>query len=137
MVSVEGEGENPLLFSLTAQKQGGYPARVFLQAPPPQQPFQPTPTPSPGSHQEIFQKRSKIVFEVFGLPSLALIRASNLAGRLVCVEFVLSKGSGVRLGGCQSMLVRGHPKLGAGRPGQAECRVGPDTVPASLACCTD
>ena len=44
MVAEGGEGENPLLFSLTAPKRGGgYPGR----SPPP--PFQPTPTPSPGN----------------------------------------------------------------------------------------
>ena len=55
MVAEGGEGENPLPFSLTAPKgwgeggvgRGGIPASL---------PFQPTPTPSPGFHQEVCEK---------------------------------------------------------------------------------
>ena len=69
MVAEGGEGENPLPFSLTAPKcgegwdvgrgggggggRGGIPASFPSRSPPPKQPFQPTPTPSPGSHQEV------------------------------------------------------------------------------------
>ena len=57
MVAEGGEGENPLPFSLTAPKcgggggggRGGIPASFPSRSPPPKQPFQPTPTPSPGS----------------------------------------------------------------------------------------
>ena len=35
-----------------SQKVGGFPSR----SPPPKQPFQPTPTPSPGSHQEVCER---------------------------------------------------------------------------------
>ena len=51
MVAEGGEGENPLPFSLTTPKRGG-----GWGSPPPKQPFQPTPTPSPGSHQEVCEK---------------------------------------------------------------------------------
>ena len=57
MVAEGGEGENPLPFSLTAPKRGGgwgggggrggIPASFPSRSPPPKQPFQPTPTPSP------------------------------------------------------------------------------------------
>ena len=43
--------------------RGGIPASFPSRSPPPKQPFQPTPTPSPGSHQEVCEK---IVFERFG-----------------------------------------------------------------------
>ena len=66
MVAEGGEGENPLPFSLTAPKRGGVggggggrggiPASFPSRSPPPKQPFQPTPTPSPGSHQEVCEK---------------------------------------------------------------------------------
>ena len=68
MVAEGGEGENPLPFSLTAPKRGGgggggggggrggIPASFPSRSPPPKQPFQPTPTPSPGSHQEVCEK---------------------------------------------------------------------------------
>ena len=68
MVAEGGEGENPLPFSLTAPKRragwgggggggrGGIPASFPSRSPPPKQPFQPTPTPSPGSHQEVCDK---------------------------------------------------------------------------------
>ena len=61
MVAEGGEGENPLLFSLTTPKRGGgwggggggvggVSRLRFPPGPhPPKQPFQPTPTPSPGS----------------------------------------------------------------------------------------
>ena len=63
MVAEGGEGENPLLFSLTAPKRGGgwggggrggIPASFPSRSPPPKQPFQPTPTPSPSSHNRWF-----------------------------------------------------------------------------------
>ena len=64
MVAEGGEGENPLPFSLTAPKcgggggggRGGIPASFPSRSPPPKQPFQPTPTPSPGSDQEVCEK---------------------------------------------------------------------------------
>ena len=68
MVAEGGEGENPLPFSLTAPKcggggvvgggggRGGIPASFPSRSPPPKQPFQLTPTPSPGSHQEVCEK---------------------------------------------------------------------------------
>ena len=62
MVAEGGEGENPLPFSLTAPKRGGgggrggIPASFPSRSPPPKQPFQPTPTPSPGSHREVCEK---------------------------------------------------------------------------------
>ena len=70
MVAEGGEGENPLPFSLTAPKRrgggvgggggggvgGGIPASFPSRSPPPKQPFQPTPTPSPGSRQEVCEK---------------------------------------------------------------------------------
>ena len=62
MVAEGGEGENPLPFSLTAPKRGGgwgrggIPASFPSRSPPPKQPFQPTPTPSPGSHQEVCEQ---------------------------------------------------------------------------------
>ena len=62
MVAEGGEGENPLPFSLTAQRGGGggvggvIPASFPSRSPPPKQPFQPTPTSSPGSHQEVCEK---------------------------------------------------------------------------------
>ena len=63
MVAEGGEGENPLPFSLTTPKQGrggggrgGIPASFPSRSPPPKQPFQPTPTPSPGSRQEVCEK---------------------------------------------------------------------------------
>ena len=43
--------------------RGGIPASFPSRSPPPKQPFQPTPTPSPGSHQEVCEK---IVIERFG-----------------------------------------------------------------------
>ena len=56
MVAEGGEGENPLPFSLQPQNaerggggRGGIPASFPSRSPPPKQPFQPTPTPSPGS----------------------------------------------------------------------------------------
>ena len=36
--------------------RGGIPASFPSRSPPPKQPFQPTPTPSPGSHQEVCEK---------------------------------------------------------------------------------
>ena len=36
--------------------RGGTPASFPSRSPPPKQPFQPTPTPSPGSHQEVCEK---------------------------------------------------------------------------------
>ena len=71
MVAEGGEGENPLPFSLTAPKRGGgggggrggIPASFPSRSPPPKQPFQPTPTPSPGSRQEVCEKSE---FERFG-----------------------------------------------------------------------
>ena len=42
--------------------KGGIPASFPSRSPPPKQPFQPTPTPSPGSHQEVCEK---IVFGGF------------------------------------------------------------------------
>ena len=64
MVAEGGEGENPLPFSLTAPKEGvgggggrgRIPASFPSRSPPPKQPFQPTPTPAPGSHQEVCEK---------------------------------------------------------------------------------
>ena len=69
MVAEGEEGENPLPFSLTAQwggggggggrgggGRGGIPASFPSRSPPPKQPFQPTPTPSPGSRQEVCEK---------------------------------------------------------------------------------
>ena len=61
-----GEGENPLLFSLTAERGGGgggwggMPCPLPSRPPPPRQPFQPSPTPSPASHQETFQNDEKL-----------------------------------------------------------------------------
>ena len=46
------EGENPPY----SPKTGGIPASFSSRSPPPKQPFQPTPTPSPGSHQEVCEK---------------------------------------------------------------------------------
>ena len=67
MVAEGGEGENPLPFSLTAPKRGGggrggggrggIPASFPSRSPPPKQPFQPTPTPSPGG----LRKNRKVV----------------------------------------------------------------------------
>ena len=55
MVAEGGEGENPL------RGRGGIPASFPSRSPPPKQPFQPTPTPSPGSHQtRRFAKKSKV-----------------------------------------------------------------------------
>ena len=39
--------------------RGGIPASFPSRSPPPKQPFQPTPTPSPGSHQEVCEKSSQ------------------------------------------------------------------------------
>ena len=36
--------------------RGGIPASFPSRSPPPKQPFQPTPTPSPGSYQEVCEK---------------------------------------------------------------------------------
>ena len=36
--------------------RGGIPASFPSRSPPPKQPFQPTPTPSPGSHQEVCER---------------------------------------------------------------------------------
>ena len=54
-----GKDENPFLFFLRGLGGGGgilcpFPSRP----PPPRQPFQPTPTPSPASHQENFQNNN-------------------------------------------------------------------------------
>ena len=53
----------PFPFSLTAPKcgvggggRGGIPASFPSRSPPPKQPSQPTPTPSPGSQQEVCEK---------------------------------------------------------------------------------
>ena len=74
MVAEGGEGENPLPFSLTAPKRGwggggrgGIPASFPSRSPPPKQPFQPTPTPSPGSHQEVCENRCSSAHEKPGL----------------------------------------------------------------------
>ena len=63
MVAEGGEGENPLPFSPTTPKRGGGwrgggggRGGIPASFPPPKQPFQPTPTPSPGSHQEVCEK---------------------------------------------------------------------------------
>ena len=64
MIAEGGEGENLLPFSLTAPKRGGrlgeggggIPASFPSRSLPPKQPFQPTPMPSPGSHQEVCEK---------------------------------------------------------------------------------
>ena len=79
MVAEGGEGENPLPFSLTAPSRGGgwgggggrggIPASFPSRSPPPKQPFQPTPTPSPGSHQEVCDKIVMVVFVVGRAPS--------------------------------------------------------------------
>ena len=54
MVAEGGEGENPLRSKTGG---GGVGAASFpSRSAPPKQPFQPTPTPSPGSHQEVCEK---------------------------------------------------------------------------------
>ena len=63
MVAEGGEGENPLPplhpkrgrgWGGGGGDRGGFPASFPSRSPPPKQPFQPTPTPSPGSHQEVW-----------------------------------------------------------------------------------
>ena len=55
----KAEGENPLPFYIPkcggwgGGGRGGTPASFPSRSPPPKQPFQPTPTPSPGSHQKV------------------------------------------------------------------------------------
>ena len=60
MVAEGGEGENPLPFSNAGGGgrggRGGIPASFPSRSPPPKQPFQPTPTPSPSSRQEVCEK---------------------------------------------------------------------------------
>ena len=60
-----GEGENPLLFFLYletrgwrggAGRVGGIPCPLPSRPPPPRQPIQPSPTPSPASHRETFSE---------------------------------------------------------------------------------
>ena len=55
MVAEGGEGEN-LPYRGGGGGRGGIPASFPSRSPPPKQPFQPTPTPSPGSHQEVCEK---------------------------------------------------------------------------------
>ena len=57
MVAEGEEGENPLPFyEGGGGVGGGIPASFPSRSPPPKQPFQPTPTPSPSSHQEVCEK---------------------------------------------------------------------------------
>ena len=67
MVAEGGEGEKPSSFLPYSPKnvgagwgggggRGGIPASFPSRSPPPKQPFQPTPTPSPGSRQEVCEK---------------------------------------------------------------------------------
>ena len=64
MVAGGGEGENPLPpWAEVGGGRGGIPASFPSRSPPPKQPFQPTPTPSPGSYQEVCEKI--VVWEVW------------------------------------------------------------------------
>ena len=121
MVAEGGEGENPLPFSLTAPKRrvgvggggggggggrGGIPASFPSRSPPPKQPFQPTPTPSPGSDQEVCEKSLTTFFLLrlkpmgAGLKTLGYYhnpQSADLGGRWMVSEGYSPMRGGSRL----------------------------------------